>query len=398
MRQDGSVCRASDAPYYIAALAAVGRAGEAEAFAAAVLPHVGSGAAAFALAHLGMASALTSIPRAHQFLRDLGRLTKRSRDDESRFWTFHTIARIRFAQGRFRSALGIMTAVPTPMSPYAHYLFHELQALCLAPQARLEEAAEHFDRAAAAARGLQNDAALASLSLQRWLASMRYAPNSADALSDEAFRALSPLQRASHSLEVARRAAVTGELALAEGALADAAEAIAATGSARYETAFILRRIDILLARGLAADARIGLRRLAASLEPRREPVLALDLAERFVSIGASVPFDREALLKRTSYVPPEAPSLATRKTVEEIPKAVASVDLNLRQIELLKEMREGEAVDVHAYRQRFAVAEITASRDLARLAALALLTRVGKARATRYVKPIPAIEGKSVK
>jgi len=62
---------------------------------------------------------------------------------------------------------------------------------------------------------------------------------------------------------------------------------------------------------------------------------------------------------------------------------------LNIRQIAILKAVDRNESINVRDCLRQFKVSEITASRDLSQLARIGLLVRIGKARATCYVKPL---------
>jgi DNA-binding winged helix-turn-helix (wHTH) protein len=69
--------------------------------------------------------------------------------------------------------------------------------------------------------------------------------------------------------------------------------------------------------------------------------------------------------------------------------ESLVSVDertvLNPRQMTWLRRVKGKEFFSVHEYRKMFKVSEITACRDLAGLTRLKLISRVGRARATRY-------------
>lgn len=66
--------------------------------------------------------------------------------------------------------------------------------------------------------------------------------------------------------------------------------------------------------------------------------------------------------------------------------KKVKKVHLNLRQIEALREIDKGRALDVDKYAKKFRVCKMTACRDLTILFKKGLVVRIGKARATKYL------------
>lgn len=61
-------------------------------------------------------------------------------------------------------------------------------------------------------------------------------------------------------------------------------------------------------------------------------------------------------------------------------------IHLNLRQIEALREIEKGRALDVESYSQKYRVCKMTACRDLTILLKKGLVVRIGKARATKYL------------
>jgi tetratricopeptide (TPR) repeat protein len=59
---------------------------------------------------------------------------------------------------------------------------------------------------------------------------------------------------------------------------------------------------------------------------------------------------------------------------------------LNFRQLTFLRELKSTDFVDVQAYKKKFKISKITATRDLSQLHQLDFLRRVGKGRATKYL------------
>lgn len=66
--------------------------------------------------------------------------------------------------------------------------------------------------------------------------------------------------------------------------------------------------------------------------------------------------------------------------------KRTMSTQLNLRQIKALKLFETGTVMDVTSYAKRFKVCTMTACRDLSHLSKSGLVTKVGRARATKYL------------
>ncbi|HEY8279202.1 MAG TPA: DeoR family transcriptional regulator [Bdellovibrionota bacterium] len=72
---------------------------------------------------------------------------------------------------------------------------------------------------------------------------------------------------------------------------------------------------------------------------------------------------------------------------MEPLPVVNEQGSLNHRQILALRDLEENGTLNVEAYRKRFEVSKVTASRDLAELVEMKFVRRVGRARATHYMK-----------
>ena len=62
--------------------------------------------------------------------------------------------------------------------------------------------------------------------------------------------------------------------------------------------------------------------------------------------------------------------------------------ELNYRQIKILRHLDRNETIDLKTCKKQFGVSAITASRDLSALTAKGLVLRIGRGRATQYLKP----------
>jgi hypothetical protein len=190
---------------------------------------------------------------------------------------------------------------------------------------------------------------------------------------------------ASVALERARLQLVGRKLDAGQRSLAKAAKAVEGLGLPRFDRSYALRRIDLAIARGELAEALIQLRLFEAALAAD-DAILAFEAVSRKVAClrylgrvdeleGAAQRFSQ--LKAATGYIVPPHPT----------PRPGEKLTLTPRQRDFLAEMRPGALADVHAYQKRFGVSEITACRDLAAMVAHGALKRLGKARATRYVK-----------
>lgn len=91
---------------------------------------------------------------------------------------------------------------------------------------------------------------------------------------------------------------------------------------------------------------------------------------------GVRVRFYRPLSAERPEFTPAEA----------TLPEDELIAQLNHRQLTILRKFRNKEFFDVQTCKVLFKVSQITATRDLSGLHKLALIKRVGKGRATRYV------------
>lgn len=83
---------------------------------------------------------------------------------------------------------------------------------------------------------------------------------------------------------------------------------------------------------------------------------------------------------------PQELQAVAEPQFAEPVLRALEH-SLNLRQLKILKALESGRALDAPGCSRMLAVAQITASRDLNYLVQQRLLVRLGKGRATRYLR-----------
>jgi len=74
-------------------------------------------------------------------------------------------------------------------------------------------------------------------------------------------------------------------------------------------------------------------------------------------------------------------------KNPEPLAAPVNSPGLNYRQVLVLQGLSELSVLNVDEYQQKFKVSKVTASRDLSGLVAMKFIRRVGRARATHYMK-----------
>lgn len=350
--------------YVAAALASTGRAPEAEALLSAGGAGMSSEAQGFAWYHVRPA-----------------RLA--ARRQAAPFYARHALARALFAKGRLDQAARVAASARR----YHETAFDAAYAAALDAELRV-----HL-------HGMRGELALseAAFSAARWTAALALSRALYRARHGDGGAALqglvpeTPAQEASVLLERARLLLLAGKLDPAQRALVRAAAAIEPLAMPRFDRFFALRRFDLAVARGDLAEALIQLRVIESALDPRDEAILALECASRKIAclkaLGRATELAEAArrfsdLRQRTGYRVPAHPVPRDR--------LAAAPGLNSRQLTFLSELAPGAFTDVHAYRARFDVAEITACRDLAAMVAQGALKRCGKARATRYVLPDP--------
>lgn len=396
----------NDAPYVIASLAAVGQIGEAEVLLRNQTATMSPDAQVFAHVHVATASvAFGRYPTARRHLGRAAILRNATMDGASNFYLYYGLAQYRFATGRLKLATmeghRAGAFLRRTDQDYASALWYELighlKVLTGDPRGGLA----HFDAALKHATSLGRQEQIRSLTTSRVLYEARYARKPKDSVALlRSHIAARPLEdtfaRASLLLELCRQELLRKRVADASAAFDLAVLASYGTQSRRYQATASMRLVDLLLANGAQTEALVTLQAMEKMLDDEADDLLALELSSRRLavlsklletkSMPASLVAARKeelrrcaALERRTGFVRPNEPKA----------KAKASdPGLNHRQVKLLAELADRQSIDVQAYRRKYDVSEITACRDLASLSRAGHLVRLGKARATRYVKP----------
>lgn len=298
------------------------------------------------------------------------------------FYAWHAVARAHFARGSLlkaeRAADRAQLRLDTVFAP------DEARALNAELRVHLAGMRGDLARCEAAFASARRTAGL-DLSLALYRARHGHGEQALSAApAVEATRSLGPT--ASLCLERARLALLDGKWEVARRALSGAAAAVEQLSLPRYDRAFALRRCDFAIERGELADAVVQLRVIEAALDQHADAILAMEVFSRKIACLAALGRSAEladaarqfsTLRRRTGYVVPQHP----------IPRPGARAALNVRQLTFLAELQSEVFTDVHAYRQRFQVSEVTACRDLAAMVSAGVLKRFGKARATRYAQ-----------
>jgi hypothetical protein len=417
-------------PWVASALAQLGQVREAEMLVAqqrSLLPDEGRLVALFHVVH-----AYCRLGRYAEARRIVGQLAAQRRavrdggSWRAAFYGHACWTSLGWATGRLRSARRALAALeaalalaPSDSAAYERFLANDLGGHVLALSGNLDEGLCRLRAAETVAEQLGRTASVSAAILAQALYEARYgsAPRAAIARLTAArvqlvkISAETPVVTAALGLELARQHLLASDGPGARQVLAGVAAALVPSPGRRFEAAYHLRLAELAAFEGTPAAAYLHATAATRSLDASEDPLplaeaLAheVDLLRRLGQTAASALVARRlaALERRTAYrvpavpatqaasQPRQAPSNAPVAPVAPLaprPEGVDASALNLRQTTLLDELAARAAIDVHQYRRRFDVSEITACRDLAGLTRAGFLQRVGKARATRYVR-----------
>jgi hypothetical protein len=414
-----------ETPAVVGALAALGQLVDAELLLTHQRELLSEPDQAFALYHLAAGAAGRG--RYEQARRLLGRLFAlrwSTSAPVALFFVYQGIAYYRFATGRLANARGLAHRAASfarrSGSPYALLLSHELLAHVQMLTGDLLAAFASLQQALTTAAALEREDLLQSLGVSSTLYTARYRQTPSAAVAALTARLGAPAdkpQKASLYLELIRQHALAGDPDAGMVVLTEAMPLVLGLGSTRFEVAMNLRLADLLGLQGMPAAALIVCQAAQRLLNAATDPVLELEVTARQRMLLAALDHKDAladatrrvtALERRTGCVLPPALRVTPAKGDALRPRQGASAaplalnrsnqlnpqvshqlnpQLNHRQEAFLRDLGADDVVDVHAYRRRFQVSEITACRDLSALARGDYLRRTGRARATRYTK-----------
>lgn len=397
-----------DTPLVVSSLAALGQAKDAELLLSHQRDLLSPDSLIFALYHLAIAQvAAGKLPEARKNLARAFSFRNNVLDDRSLFFIYQGIAYYRYATGRLSNALRNVHRAGEfarrAASPYEMMLWRELMGHLLVLTGETAQGLIELDFAQTLARHAGRRELLRSLRTAAVIYRSRYVEHTKDALQSlkDELKDLAPGEkyaRASLLLELVRQECAARRLLPARQALADASRLVLILGNKRHEASLGLRLLDVLMLSGEWDQSLIVSQSVLRQLDPDADRLLALELWSRRRRIldALDLPEGRDEAARRvrelervSSYFRPQDPIQDQGKEPLALPAMlVPQSDLNLRQEELIRDLKPTDVIDVHLYRKRFNVSEITACRDLAGLAKLGKLKRLGKARATRYVSP----------
>lgn len=406
----GSSFAPEESPVVISALAALGQSKDAELLLSHQRDLLSPDGLIFALYHLAVAQvAAGKLPEARKNLARAFSLRNNALEDSSLFFIYQGIAYYRYATGRLGNALrNVHRAgefVRRAGLPYEAMLWRELLGHVLILTGDVAPGLAELDFAISLAKNADRREQMRSLRTASVVYRARYVeePKAALVSLKAELKDLTPgdrYSRASLLLELARQETLSRRLMPARQALAEASRLILTLGNRRHELSLELRLLDVLMLSGEWDQALIVSQAVLRQLSPEADRLLALELwaRRRTVLDALSLPEGRDEAARRvrelerqSSYFRPPEPQASREGSTAKAVVAHASLadeGLNHRQEELLRDLQPTDVIDVHMYRKRFNVSEITACRDLAGLAKSGRLKRLGKARATRYVSP----------
>ena len=306
------------------------------------------------------------------------------------------LALARFARGRLagaaEAAQRALTAAEEGQHRLAACLAGEILGPALMMTGQVVAGLEVLERALDHARQLQRTASVEHLVVQKQLLFARYAGDPKTALAcllRLAARLRGVGQRVSVLLECARIELILGHPATARQHWREAVSVLPSPAHRRVEAAVRARLAMLSAAEGAVHEALVIARAGLQLIDAQRDLIARAELLEITLAACRAIGHADEAravglelsrILRRTGFR--LAPSSASR-----MQPVAAIAELNHRQMELISELACGNYIDIQWYVQRCGVSEVTAFRDLSALVKMGYLTRVGRARATRYTR-----------
>lgn len=400
--------------FVVSALAGLGQSRDAELLLSHQLDLLSPDGLIFALYHLAVAQvAAGKLPEARKNLARAFSLRNNALDDRSLFFIYQGIAYYRYATGRLASALrNVHRAgefVRRAGLPYESMLWRELHGHILVLTGETSSGLSELEFAISLAKGVERREQMRSLRTASIVYKARYAQDTKAAVTSlktelKDLATGDRYARASLLLELVRQETLARRLLVARQTLAEASQLILTLGNLRHELSLNLRLLDVMMLSGEWDQALIVSQGVLRQLNPESDRFLALELWARRRTIldALALPEARDEAARRvrelerqTGYFRPQEPQRtaalgggARSYNTPVVDRSLPDDGLNHRQEELLQGLSPTDVIDVHQYRKRFQVSEITACRDLASLAKSGRLKRLGKARATRYVSP----------
>jgi tetratricopeptide (TPR) repeat protein len=413
LMQDGQIqFDRDDAPYSLAALCLSGRPQQAELI-------LKEKAKLFTPEELVMCRYFLAVgytlagrqKRARRYI--LGNFGKRRicKDPKSQFYMWQGLAFYRYFCGRMRQGLQSSTvaydfALMTDFA-YGRMVAAEVKGHLLYHTGNYVDGMAALEHASNFAQSLQNGQVLKSVSLAQvtYESRMQNDVKKSSKKIREMIKALphgDAFAESSLRLELARQFTAVGQLKQARLELNSISQLLFRQNHYRFEAILNIRYAEWHYANGDSWEALLHTENAVKILD---ENVDALVLVEALMrqarilkSLGQTEAFRQvrariEQLSSKTGDFASQ--QFLVEPVVEE--KPVNSMrtprNINHRQVQILRYLETNEYIDVHTAKGMFTVSEITACRDLSSLTKKGYVQRIGKARATRYLKAATEIE-----
>ncbi len=389
-------------PFVISSLAAVGQHKEAELTLALKFEELTPDHLVFVYYHLAVANINSGrFQQAVSFIVKASRLRFLFEDNDSNFYLFMAFAYHRYACGKARQGLGFAYRaggfLNRVASPYQLFLWLELMGNLSFLTGDTDNATDYTTEAAKAAVDIERVGSVRALTVSVALHLAKHSRDSSAAIArlEKIFADLGPLDvfmKASVCFELVRHNALIGRIDAAHKIYRQGLSHASRFASRRMDIIKLLRQIDIHLAEKNFHLCLPILESVDGHLLRDEDRVYLAEVLDKMTATYFSLSLTKKlndteqrlTALTRNSgiYVQRQ------QRTQMQATGLSATGNLNYRQIAFLAEMQPGQTSDVHSYRQRFGVSEITACRDLSQLTTEKYLLRIGKARATKYIKP----------
>jgi len=389
-------------PLIVSSLAAIGHHREAELTFALKFEELTADQLVFVYYHLAVANINSGrFQQAVDYIIKASRLRFNFESNESNFYLFMAFAYHRYACGKARQGLnfayragGFLHRVA---NPYQSFLWLELMGNLSFLTGDIDNATEYISDATKAAVDLERSGSIRALTVSVALHLAKHTRDSSAAIVrlEKIFVDLGPLDvfmKASVCFELVRNNALLGRIDAAHKIYRQGLSHASRFVSRRMDIIKLLRQIDIHFAEKnfhLCLPILEGIEGHFLRTEDRVYLAEVLDkMTATYFSLSLSKKLhDAEhrlaELVKQTGIFVQRH-----QRTQVHATSLSPTGNLNYRQMAFLAEIQPGQSSDVHSYRLRFGVSEITACRDLSQLTAEKYLLRIGKARATKYITP----------
>lgn len=390
-------------PLVISSLGAIGQLREAELTLALKYEELSADQLVFVYYHLAVANINSGrFQQASGYIGKASRLRFLFNDQASNFYLFMAFAYYRYAGGKARQGTNFAYRAGGFLNKntgsYSLFLWLELMGNLGFLGGDSKNAGEYSAEALRLAAELGRTGSVRALKISSALHVSKHSRDSAGAIAqlEQVYSDLGPLDafhKSSVCFELVRHNALIGRIDAAGKIYRQGLSHASRFSSRRLDIVKLLRQVDIHLAdqnyhfclpvlemidtHMLRAEDQVY---LAETLDKLTHTYFYLSMNKQARAAEQRL----EALIHRSGIFL----SRHQRSQNTSVSSLSVTGSLNYREIAFLAEMQPGQSIDVHDYKLRFGVSEITACRDLSHLTAEKYLIRVGKARATKYIKP----------